>query len=314
MPVRDRHVSPTYHPGEYMIIDGQGALTPAVLAAMQRTADPRLREIMLSLVRHLHGFVREVRLTETEFREATAILNEMGKATSDTHNEMVLMAGSLGVSSLVCLLNNGDNGATETSQNLLGPFWRMHSPRVENGGTIVRSPTSGAAMVATFTFVDQQRRPVAGAEVDVWHASPVGLYEQQDEQQADMNLRGKFTTDVNGQIEFRSVKPAGYPIPTDTVVGRLLRAQDRHPYRPAHVHALAVKEGFKTLISQVYADDDPRVYSDVQFGVTSALLGKFVRHDEVHASGAEIPRPWFSLEHTLVMEPGASVLPKPPIR
>ena len=122
-----------------MIVDGQEALTPAVLDVMRRTSDPRLREIMLSLVKHLHGFVREVRLTEAEFRDATAILNEMGKASNDTHNEMVLMAGSLGVSSLVCLLNNGDNGATETSQNLLGPFWRMHSPRVTNGGTIVRS-------------------------------------------------------------------------------------------------------------------------------------------------------------------------------
>lgn len=307
-----------------MIVDGQDALTPAVLAVMQRTADPRLREIMLSLVKHLHGFVREVRLTEGEFREATAILNEMGQASSDTHNEMVLMAGSLGVSSLVCLLNNGDNGATETSQNLLGPFWRMHSPRVENGGTIVRSATPGAVMFATLTFLDQQRQPVVGAEVDVWHASPVGLYEQQDEQQADMNLRGKFTTDARGQIMFRTVKPAGYPIPTDTVVGRLLRAQDRHPYRPAHIHALAVKEGFKTLISQIYADDDPRVLSDVQFGVTSALLGKFVRHasvdhdsvdhDEAHTVGVELPRPWFSLEHTLIMERGLSVLPKPPIR
>ena len=297
-----------------MIVDGQEALTPAVLDVMRRTSDPRLREIMLSLVKHLHGFVREVRLTEAEFRDATAILNEMGKASNDTHNEMVLMAGSLGVSSLVCLLNNGDNGATETSQNLLGPFWRMHSPRVTNGGTIVRSPTLGPAMFATFTFIDRQKQPVAGAEVDIWHASPVGFYEQQDEHQADMNLRGKFVTDSAGQIAFRSVKPAGYPIPTTTVVGRLLRAQDRHPYRPAHVHALAVKDGFKTLISQIYADDDPRVTSDVQFGVTSALLGKFVRHDEAHTAGDEIARPWFSLDHTLIMEPGVSVLPKPPIK
>ena len=98
---------------------------------------------MVSLIRHLHGFVREVRLTEAEFRDATAILNEMGKLTSDTHNEMVLMAGSLGVSSLVCLLNNGDNGNTETSQSLLGPFWRLNSPRVANGGSIIRSDTPG---------------------------------------------------------------------------------------------------------------------------------------------------------------------------
>src|SRR5690349_124469 len=102
-----------------MIIERQEDVTTAVLAVMERTADPRLREIMVSLVKHLHGFIREVRLTEPEFRDAAAILNEIGKLASDTHNEMVLIAGSLGVSSLVCLLNNGDNGQTETSQSLL---------------------------------------------------------------------------------------------------------------------------------------------------------------------------------------------------
>jgi catechol 1,2-dioxygenase len=119
------------------------AITPAVLSVMEQTTDPRLREIMSSLVRHLHGFVRDVRLTENEFRQATAVLNEIGKLTSDTHNEMVLMAGSLGVSPLVCLLNNGDEGQTETSQSLLGPFWRLNSPEVVNGGSIVRSDTPG---------------------------------------------------------------------------------------------------------------------------------------------------------------------------
>ena len=126
-----------------MIIRTLDDVTADALAAMNRTENPRLREIMTSLVKHLHAFVREVRLTEAEFRQAAAILNEMGKLSSDTHNEAVLMAGSLGVSSLVCLLNNGDGGNTETSQSLLGPFWRLNSPRVENGGSIVRSDTPG---------------------------------------------------------------------------------------------------------------------------------------------------------------------------
>ena len=297
-----------------MILNGQDDLTKDVLAVMQATPDPRLREIMVSLSKHLHAFVREVRLTEDEFREATAILNEMGKLTSDTHNEMVLMSGSLGISSLVCLLNNGDNGATETSQNLLGPFWRLHSPRTENGGTIVRSPTAGPAMFTTLRFIDKNKRPVAGAEVDVWHTSPDGLYENQDESQADFNMRGKLTTDANGQISFRSVKPAGYPIPMDTVVGRLLQAQQRHPYRPAHIHALAFKDGYKTLITQIYADDDPRVHTDVQFGVTRALLGKFAKHDGPHPTANDVTAPWYSLDHTLIMEAGVARLPKPPIK
>src|SRR4051812_14233062 len=128
-----------------MIIAREQDVTVAATAVMERTSDPRLREVMLSLVKHLHGFVRDVRLTEAEFREACAIVAELGQLSNDTHNEVVLMAGSLGVSPLVCLLNNGDEGNTETDQSLLGPFWRLNSPRVENGGLVVRPRAPGAA-------------------------------------------------------------------------------------------------------------------------------------------------------------------------
>ncbi|MCF4123780.1 dioxygenase family protein [Methylobacterium sp. SyP6R] len=297
-----------------MRIERQQDVTPAVLEVMARTRDPRLREIMTSLITHLHGFVRDVRLTEAEFRDATAILNEIGALASDTHNEFVLMAGSLGVSSLVCLLNNGDHGNTETSQSLLGPFWRLNAPRVENGGTIVRSDTPGDPLFVNARVIDGEGRPIAGAEVDVWHASPVGLYENQDPEQAEMNLRGKFTTDDDGRFWFRSVMMIGYPIPTDGVVGRLLAAQDRHPMRPAHLHALIFKPGFKVLISQVYDANDPHIDSDVQFGVTKALVGDFVRHDRPHPEAADATAPWYALDYTYVMEPGEAVLPRPPIK
>ena len=296
-----------------MLIRTHEDVTAAVLEVMEQTHDPRLREIMVSLVKHLHAFVREVRLTEEEFRDATAILNDLGQLSSANPQRAVLMAGSLGVSALVCLLNNGDHGATETTQNLLGPFWRMHAPRIANGGTIIRSETPGEPMFVSFQIVDMTGAPVAGAEVDIWHSSPVGLYENQDEAQADFNLRGKFTTDPDGRLWFRSVRPAGYPIPTGTVVGRLLRAQSRHPYRPAHIHALAFKPGFKTLITQIYSDDDERLETDVQFGVTAALTGVYHRHDEPHPAHPEAGTPWYSLDHTLVMEPGEARLPRPPI-
>ena len=297
-----------------MRIERQQDVTPAVLEVMARTRDPRLREIMTSLITHLHGFVRDVRLTESEFRDATAILNEIGALASDSHNEFVLMAGSLGVSSLVCLLNNGDHGNTETSQSLLGPFWRLNAPRVANGGTIVRSDTPGDPLLVNARVVDGEGRPIAGAEVDVWHASPVGLYENQDPEQAEMNLRGKFTTDGDGRFWFRSVMMIGYPIPTDGVVGRLLAAQGRHPMRPAHLHALIFKPGFKVLISQVYDANDPHIDSDVQFGVTKALVGDFVRHDRPHPDAADVTAPWYALDYTYVMEPGEAVLPRPPIK
>ncbi|CAN5405273.1 dioxygenase [soil metagenome] len=296
-----------------MTIKRQQDITPAVLAVMEQTGNPRLREIMLSLVTHLHGFVRDTRLTEEEFRDAAAILNAIGQQSNDTHNEAVLMAGSLGVSSLVCLLNNGDGGTTETSQNLLGPFWRLNSPRVVNGDSIVRSDTPGPPLFMTASVHDRSGAPVAGAEVDIWHSSPVGLYENQDPTQEEFNLRGKFTTDADGKFWFRSVKPAGYPIPTDGVVGQLLAAQHRHPFRPAHVHAMIYKPGFKTVISQIYADDDANLDTDVQFGVTEALTGRFVRHDEPHPT-AGVATPWYALDHRFVMEPGEAKWPKPPIK
>lgn len=296
-----------------MIIENHKHLTEVALATMQRTPDPRLREIMTALVAHLHQFVRDVKLTEAEFQMALALVNRIGQLSNDTHNEASVMAGSLGVSPLVCLLNNGDNGATETVQNLLGPFWRMGAPRVENGGTLLRSPTPGPVLYVHGEVVDRAGAPVAGADVDIWHSSPVGLYEQQDPEQAEMNLRGMFTTTQDGRFWFRSVKPAGYPLPVAGVVGDLLRAQGRQHFRPAHLHVMVVKPGFKTLISQVYDSEDPLLDNDPQFGVTRALVGNFARQDGP-APDADVTGPWHRLEFTFVLEAGESRLPRPPIK
>ena len=296
-----------------MIIARQEDVTPVVLDAYKNIEDPRLREIVASLIKHLHAFAREVHLTEEEFHKATDILARLGQLTTDNHNEVVLMSGSLGFSSLICLLNNGNNGQTETTANLLGPFWRMNSPRTENGASIVRSPTPGPVLFVNCWLKDQSGKPIAGAEVDVWHSSPEGFYEQQDPKQAPMNLRGKFITDAEGKFGFRSVKPAGYPIPIDGPVGDLVRAGKRHHFRPAHLHFLIFKEGFKTLISQIYVNDDDRLETDVQFGVTRALIGDYVRHDGP-APASDVKGEWYSLDQTFVMEQGKARLPKPPIQ
>ena len=296
-----------------MIIESEKDITPAVLSELARAKNPRLREIMSAFIRHLHEFAREVKLTEEEFQAAVGYIVALGKHTNETHNEAVLMSGSLGFSTLICLLNNGNNGQTETTANLLGPFWRMNSPRTENGGSIVRSPTPGPALFVNCLVKDQNGKPIAGAEVDIWHSSPEGFYEQQDPKQAPMNLRGKLMTDAQGHFGFRSVKPAGYPIPIDGPVGDLVRATGRHHYRPAHLHFLIFKEGFKTLISQIYVNDDEKLETDVQFGVTRALVGDYVRHKEPAPAG-DVKGDWYSLDQTFVMEPGKSRLPKPPIQ
>jgi hydroxyquinol 1,2-dioxygenase len=296
-----------------MIINSEKDVTPAVLSELQRAPNARFREVMSAFVCHLHDFAREVKLTEEEFQAAVGYVIALGKHTNEIHNEVVLMSGSLGFSTLICLLNNGDNGQTETDANLLGPFWRMNSPATPNGGSIVRSPTPGPALFVKAWFRDTKGRPIAGAEVDIWQSSPEGFYENQDPAQADMNLRGTFTTDKDGYIGFRSVKPAGYPIPIDGPVGELLRAQRRHNMRPAHLHFLARKDGFKTLISQVYVNDDEHLDSDVQFGVTRHLIGNYVSHENEAAPARDVTGPWYSLEHTFVMEGGQTKLPKPPI-
>src|SRR5579863_5293361 len=295
-----------------MIIENQAMVTEAVEEAFARVEDPRLREILLALVRHLHGFVREVRLTEREFGEAVRVIATLGQKTTASHNEVMLMAGSLGVSPLVCLLNNGNHGQTETQANMLGPFWRDDQPACASGDSLVRSPTPGPQLLVRVSLEDASGKPVAGAEVDVWHSSPEGLYENQDPKQAEMNLRGRFVSGENGKFEFRSVKPAGYPIPVDGPVGDLVRATRRHNFRPAHLHFMVYKPGFKTLVSQIYSPDDEHIDSDVQFGVTRALIGDYIRHDEPTGDPA-FAAPWYSLDQRFVLEPGEARRPLAPI-
>ena len=295
-----------------MIIADEQQVTEAALDVMAKTPNPRMREITMALVKHLHAFVREVRLSEHEFREAIAHIAALGQETTESHNEVVLAAGALGVSTLVCLINNGNSGQTETSANLLGPFWRLGSPVVENGGSLIRSDTPGPAMFVNGVVKDTSGKRVAGAEVDVWHSSPVGLYENQDPDQAEMNLRGKFTTDKEGRFWFWSVKPAGYPVPINGTVGKLFKAQGRRNYRPAHLHALIYKDGFKTIPAQIYVSDDPDIDNDCQFGVTKALIGQYVRYDGP-APKDGIASPWYRLDYTFTIAPGEARWPRPPI-
>ncbi|HMS05905.1 MAG TPA: dioxygenase [Burkholderiaceae bacterium] len=293
-------------------------LTAAVLAEVARAPDARTRELLGLAVGHLHAFVREARLTEAEFQQVCGWVAQLGQLTTASHNEVVLAAGSLGVSALVCLINNGQGGTAPTTANLMGPFWRDGSPATANGGSLVRTPgTPGEAVYVDAWVVDAQGRPVEGARVDVWHTSAEGFYENQDPAQADMNLRGQFQTDAQGHVWFQSVKPAGYPIPLSGPVGALLRAQGRHNMRPAHIHFLIHKAGYKSQFSQVYSADDPFLGTDVQFGVTEALSGHYRRHEAGEPPPfGQPPAPgqaWYSLEHRFVLDSGEARLPKAPI-
>ena len=291
-----------------MIIEREDQVTEAVLSETRRIEDPRTREILQALIRHLHSFAREVRLTEREFNSAINLVSRLGQLSTDSHNETRLIAGSLGLSTLVCLMNNAGSSA-----NLLGPFWRQDAPFVQNGGSIVRSPTPGVPLFFTGHVVDAEGKPIAAADVDVWQASIEGLYENQDPTQAEWNLRGRLRTDAGGVFSYRSIKPAGYPVPAGGPTEQLLRVQHRHPFRPAHLHALIYKPGYKTIPTQTYSGDDESLETDSQFGVLSNAVGHYVLHENESAPDADVKGPWYSLEHTYVLERGESWLPTPPV-
>ncbi|HEY1927806.1 MAG TPA: dioxygenase [Caulobacteraceae bacterium] len=295
-----------------MIIETEAQITAAVEEAMSRTPDPRLREVMAAFVRHAHAFLREVRPTEDEFEAGMRFLVALGQATNAVNNEVVLAADVVGISSLVGLLNN-ETGCGQTAAALLGPFWRANAPHYPLGANLVQSETPGEALFVSGVVRDTTGAPVAGASVDVWHASPVGLYENQDPEQAEMNLRGLFTTDEQGRYYFRSVRPAGYPVPTGGPIGDLLRAQLRHPYRPAHVHFMVTKPGFKTLVTQIFSDDAEHLDTDVTFSVIRSIVGRYVRHESGAAPAKDVTAPFYTLEYDFVLEPGEMRIPVPPI-
>ncbi len=282
------------------------SLLPLVRAAMARTPDGRLRQLMDSLTVHLHRFVLENRVTEEEFERAVGFLVGIGQATNDVNNEVILAADILGISSAVKLLNNPGVGGHESDAALLGPFWRANAPVMPPGSNIACSITQqrGLPLVVSGVVRDEQHRVLAGATVDVWQASPIGLYENQDPTQPDMNLRGRFGTDDQGRYHFRTVVPAGYPVPTDGPCGELLRAQLRHPYRPAHLHFMVSKPGYRVLVSQVFPQGSEHLDSDPVFGVTAALVAT------VQPAAADRPA---HLQRDFWLAPGETVFPVPPI-
>ena len=285
------------------LITSPESILEITLAAMQSTEDERFKTLITSLTKHLHQFVLENELTELEFEKALQFIVGIGQATGKNTNEVVLAADILGVSSLVSMINNLhlDGGSYAA---LLGPFWRKNAPLCAWGENISRTDLGGQAMEVRGQIVDDFKRPVADAIVDVWHSSPVGFYENQDERQEDMNLRGKFKTNQHGEFFFTTIRPSGYPVPTNGPCGELLRAQKRHPNRPAHIHFMISKPGHKVLITQVFDATDENLSSDPVFGVSKQLVGEYLTDSE---SGI------CKLNHTFALQPGEMIFPAPPI-
>ncbi|WP_428422793.1 dioxygenase [Methylibium sp.] len=252
------------------------ALLDAVLKTNKKTSNPRLKAVMDAAIRHLHAFALEVDLTPDELHVGLEFLVAVGHATGPTKHEGILLADILGLATLTQLRGARHAvAAGGTEPALVGPFWRANQPLRPSGATISSPGTPGARLTVTGRVTDLKGDSIAGARVETWQASPKGLYENQDPEQEDMNLRGRFETDEQGRFSFISVRPAGYPVPVDGPCGELLAAQGRHTMRPAHLHFIAVAPGYRVLATQFFDTEDPHAYDDVVFGAVGSLLRRF---------------------------------------
>jgi protocatechuate 3,4-dioxygenase beta subunit len=246
-----------------------------VLATYQSCPDPRLRQIMEAVVRHVHQLVREVGLTRDEWATAIAFLTEVGQTCDPVRQEYILLSDTLGVSSLVEMINYpAAEGATDNT--VLGPFFVPGSPERDFGDSIVVDDGSGEPLVVSGVVRSLDGTPIPGARLDIWETSATGRYAVQDPggQDAD-NLRGVFHTDANGRFEFRAVRPVVYSIPDDGPVGRLLRATGRHPMRAAHLHLRVSAPGHHELITHLFDAESDYLDSDAVFGVRRSLVVRF---------------------------------------
>ncbi len=274
-------------------------ITAEVVQRFAQTPEPRLREIMLSLIGHLHAFVKEVDLTEAEWFQAIEILTRAGHMSNDKRQEFILFSDTLGVSMVVDLLSHRKpDGATEST--VFGPFHRLNAPEMPYGGNIAHLDQKGAPTLVGGRVLDLDGKPIAGALLDVWQAQTSGLYNSQDPNLNEMHMRGKFHTDAEGRYLVRTVRPVHYPIPSDGPVGAMLRATGRHPWRPAHIHFVVSAEGYEPVTTHIFDSADEYLESDAVFAVKDSLICDFERHDtaEGEARRLGIEPPYYTRNST----------------
>ncbi|MFI6401780.1 intradiol ring-cleavage dioxygenase [Streptomyces sp. NPDC050548] len=254
-------------------------VTDEAVASLRDTADPRLHELLSGLIRHLHAFTQETRLTQAEWERAIRFLTETGQACTDTRQEFILLSDVLGLSMLVETIN-GDRVAGSTESTVLGPFHMTESPVRELGANI-DLVGGGEPCVVSGRIVSEDGTPLPGALLDVWQADGNGFYDvQQPDVQPPGNGRGLFTTDAEGRFWFRTCVPSPYPIPTDGPVGDLLRATGRHPYRPAHIHFIASADGHAPVTTHIFVAGSDYLDSDAVFAVKQSLVADFTPTDD----------------------------------
>jgi len=279
-------------------------ITAEVLRRVEATPDPRTREIMLSLLKHLHAFIKEVRLTEPEWWKGIDFLTRTGHMCDDRRQEFILLSDTLGVSMVTDLMSNRKPaGATEST--VFGPFHRDGAPEMPFGGDIARVDRGGVTTIVSGRVLDLDGKPIAGALLDVWQVSADALYDSQEPELEGMNMRGLFRTDSEGRYQVRTRRPVHYQIPSDGPVGELLRATNRHPWRPAHTHFVISAEGYEPVTTHLFDSIDPYLNEDAVFGVKDSLIVNFEEHqtrDEA-AKKYGIEPPFCTTEYDFVLAP-----------
>lgn len=233
--------------------------------------DPRVREVLTALARHIHDFAREVNLTHDEWRVGLDFLEWAGRITTPERNEFVLLSDVLGLSSLVDMMHSVPGA---TSSSVLGPFHVSNPPPLAIGGDMKRH-YEGQVVIVEGHVRDQRGAPIAGAEIDIWQTAPNGMYSSQDPDQDIHSFHALMTTDKAGRYAFTTVRPVEYTVPNDGPVGKILDAAGRHPWRPSHLHFIVTSEGHRTLVTEVFPDDDPYLDQDTVFGVREDLVMRY---------------------------------------
>lgn len=276
-------------------------ITANVLRSMEGAESPRLRQVMSSLVTHLHAFIRDVELSEGEWMQAIQFLTRTGQLCDDRRQEFILLSDTLGVSMLVDAINHRADGHA-TASTVLGPFYREGADELPYGGSIVKDG-AGEPAVLLGRVLDTDGHPIPGATLDVWETNEHGLYEQQDPGQPEMNLRGRFRADAEGRYKILAIKPVSYPIPDDGPVGQMLRALGRHPYRPAHIHFIVAAPGYRSVVTHLFVEGDPYLESDAVFGTKESLVVPFAPGAAAEAAEHGVAAPFSLVAYDFVLSP-----------
>lgn len=287
-----------------MAIDfSENNITQIAIERLEGVDDARFKEVMSKLIQHLHDFVRDAEITMDEWAVAIDFLTRTGQMCDDKRQEFILLSDTLGVSMLVdAITNRKAPGSTESS--VLGPFYRENAPFFEHGSDI-SGPVAGEEALIRGHVLSQDGSPIEGAVLDVWQAAPSGLYEEQDPDQPDMNLRGRFRSAADGSYWFKTVKPAGYPIPVDGPVGEMLRKMGRHNMRPAHLHFIVSAPGHSTVTTELYTRGDEYLETDTVFGVKDSLVVDYAPIPDAEKKEAGMPDGQWLLDHDFTLDKAA---------